>query len=38
MSVDLDIVMPVYNEGDNIVGVLEALRKNLKHKFRVLIC
>jgi glycosyltransferase involved in cell wall biosynthesis len=38
MSVDLDIVMPVYHEGDNIVGVLEALRKNVKHKFRVLIC
>jgi dolichol-phosphate mannosyltransferase len=34
----LDIVIPVYNEGDNIVRVLEALRKSVKTPFRVLIC
>ena len=35
---DLDIVMPVYNEGANIGPVLEALRRQVKTPLRLLIC
>ena len=35
---ELDIIIPVYNEGQNIVGVLDALRRSVKSPFRVLIC
>lgn len=34
----LDIVIPVYNEGENIVQVLEALLQSVQIPFRVLIC
>ena len=34
----LDIVIPVYNEGDNIVGALRALAREVKTPARVLIC
>lgn len=35
---DLDIVIPVYNEGDNIIPVLESFRTQVKTSFRILIC
>lgn len=35
---DLDIVIPVYNEGDNIVPVLESFAKHVRTSLRVLIC
>jgi dolichol-phosphate mannosyltransferase len=35
--VDLDIVIPVYNEGANIMSVLESLRQ-VQASYRVLIC
>lgn len=35
---ELDIVIPVYNEGENIVSVLESLHRDVRTKFRVLIC
>ena len=35
---DLDIVIPVYNEGANIVPLLESLRRHVKTPYRVLIC
>lgn len=35
---ELDIVIPVYNEGRNIIDVMGALRQNVKTPFRVLIC
>jgi glycosyltransferase involved in cell wall biosynthesis len=38
MSVSLDIVIPVYNEGRNILRTLGALDANVKTAFRVLIC
>src|ERR1044071_4626051 len=38
MAHELDIVIPVYNEGENILDVLNALRKDLHTSFRVLIC
>ena len=34
----LDIVIPVYNEGENIIQVLEALLQSVQIPFRVLIC
>jgi dolichol-phosphate mannosyltransferase len=38
MSPRLDLVIPVYNEGRNIVPVLQALRREVKTPLRVLIC
>jgi dolichol-phosphate mannosyltransferase len=35
---ELDIVMPVYNEGKNIIDGLRALEHDVKTSFRVLIC
>jgi len=35
---ELDIVIPVYNEGANIIPVLASLRRSLQTPFRVLIC
>jgi dolichol-phosphate mannosyltransferase len=37
-SRELDIVIPVYNEGGNIIAVLEGLGKCVKTPFQVLIC
>ena len=34
----LDVVIPVYNEGANILRTLRALGRDLKTPFRVLIC
>jgi dolichol-phosphate mannosyltransferase len=36
-SVELDIVIPVYNEGPNIIRVLSALARDVRTPFRVLI-
>jgi glycosyltransferase involved in cell wall biosynthesis len=38
MVAQLDIVIPVYNEGQNIVAVLRALSREVKTPARVLIC
>jgi glycosyltransferase involved in cell wall biosynthesis len=38
MDSQLDIVIPVYNEGRNITGVLRALAREVKTPARVLIC
>jgi glycosyltransferase involved in cell wall biosynthesis len=35
---ELDIVIPVYNEGANIVLVFDAFKREVKTRFRVLIC
>jgi dolichol-phosphate mannosyltransferase len=35
---EVDIVIPVYNEGVNIVPVLRSLAAHVKAKFRILIC
>lgn len=34
----LDIVIPVYNEGENIIPVLESLARQVRTPYRVLIC
>jgi dolichol-phosphate mannosyltransferase len=34
----LDIVMPVYNEGENIVATVDSLLTHVKSPFRLLIC
>jgi dolichol-phosphate mannosyltransferase len=38
MEIELDIVIPVYNEGANILQVLDSLRAYVRTPFRVLIC
>jgi glycosyltransferase involved in cell wall biosynthesis len=38
MTRELDIVIPVYNEGRNIVATLAALRRSLATPARVLVC
>src|SRR4051812_43542331 len=38
MPSQLDIVIPVYNEGENIVAVLHGLAQNVTTPARVLIC
>jgi dolichol-phosphate mannosyltransferase len=35
---ELDIVVPVYNEGAAIVGLLDSLKKHVSAPFRVLVC
>ena len=34
----LDVVIPVYNEGENILALLDSLRAHVKTPLRVLIC
>ena len=34
----LEIVIPVYNEGENLINVLQLLDKHVKTNFKVLIC
>ena len=38
MDIELEIVIPVYNEGANILRVLDTLRDHVRTSFRVLIC
>lgn len=38
MTPELDIVIPVYNEGENIVRVVRALERSVRTPFRVSIC
>lgn len=35
---NLDVLIPVYNEGENIVRVLRSLQREVRTPFRVLIC
>lgn len=35
---ELDIVIPVYNEGENIVGTLASFQREVKARLRVFIC
>ena len=37
-TIPLDIVIPVFNEGTNIINVLESFRLHVKTPYRVLIC
>jgi len=38
MTPELDIIIPVYNEGENILPVLQAIANSVRTPFRVLIC
>jgi glycosyltransferase involved in cell wall biosynthesis len=38
MASELDFVIPVYNEGENIIPVLDSLKRAIHARFRVLIC
>ena len=33
-----DIIIPVYNEGNNIKNVLEKFKYEVRSKFRILLC
>ena len=35
---DLDIIIPVYNEGDLIIETLSSISKNFNYEFNILIC
>lgn len=37
-NIKLDIVIPVYNEGENITDTLWAIKENTRTSFRILIC
>lgn len=37
-ATELDIIIPVYNEGENILAVLSSLREHVRAPFRVLLC
>ena len=37
-KVSLEIVIPVFNEGDNVLKLMELFQKNIKNNFRVLFC
>ena len=37
-NLDLDIIIPVYNEADNILKVLEQFKLHIKANYRILIC
>jgi dolichol-phosphate mannosyltransferase len=37
-ATELDIVIPVYNEGESILVVLEALKRDVRTPFQVLLC
>ena len=34
----LDIVVPIFNEGDRIINLFKEFDKNIKTSFRVLLC
>ena len=38
MNSTIDIIIPVYNEGENIIPVLDSFRRHVKTPYRVLIC
>tara|TARA_B100000787_G_C16183257_1_gene293100 strand:- start:195 stop:905 length:711 start_codon:yes stop_codon:yes gene_type:complete len=35
---NIDIIIPVYNEGENILSVVSHIKKNVKTKYQILIC
>jgi dolichol-phosphate mannosyltransferase len=37
-TTEIDIIIPVYNEGEGILAVLESLKRHVHTSFRVLIC
>ena len=37
-KVSIDILVPVFNEGDKILELLKLFEKNIKNQFRVLFC
>ena len=38
MNNSLEIIIPVYNEGKNIIKVFDHLQINIKNKFIILLC
>ena len=38
IKTDLEIVIPIYNEGENVVKLLKLFESLVKTKYRVLLC
>ena len=38
MSKNLEIIIPVFNEGENLIKVFDHLKLNVKNNFLVLLC
>ena len=38
MNKFLEIIIPVYNEGENIIKVFDHLKQNVQNKFIILLC
>ena len=38
MSFNFNIIIPVYNEGENLIKVINHLKKNVKANYQILIC
>ena len=38
MTYDFNIVIPVYNEGKNILDVINHIKNNVKSNYQILIC
>ena len=34
----LEIVIPIYNEGDKVIKLLSMFNSNIENKYRVLLC
>ena len=37
-KIELDIVIPVYNEGERILKLINYLKNKLRMKYRIIIC
>ena len=38
MSFDFNIIIPVYNEGENLIKVINHLKKEVKGNYQIIIC
>ena len=37
-KVNIDILIPIFNEGDKILKLMDLFQKNIKNKFRIIFC
>ena len=37
-KISLEIIIPVFNEGDKVLKLIELFQNNIKNNFRVLFC
>ena len=36
--IDIDLILPIYNESQNILNLIPKLKKNINYNFRILFC